>query len=189
MLGSASEAMGILPAITSRANAVAVASRPDSESHSAKTYNFDKAAPIFFHQLLLDRLLPGYRCLETTEIGDDGAARYLQLDEAAGIRSIAMPPKSHVVTALQSLPNRTEITSIWAFYFSHTHLVYPFLPRPWLEVSYDRLLRHGSSSDLLSLGPEVTLHLLLIELVNKLSGSVGRTVAGKCICSFRHGHS
>ncbi len=148
---------------------------------------------ISFHSLLLDKLLPGYRCLTASEDplaslpasagNDNGPTGFLGLAIGSGEGSFVDP---------NNLPSRTEAKAMWDYFASHTHRIYPFLSIEMLEKSYLDLLSlvenhsnrsnrdpsnntgwaYSASQDCLRLPsnqPLLALHFLVFALVQALS--------------------
>ena len=136
---------------------------------------------IHFHSLLLDTLLPGYRCIVSPQ-------------DLCGLPPSDLDPdfsgigyKSHSIVRLNDLPDMMQAEIMWDFFFTRTYPLYPFFSQKAVRTSYEQLLDRlqqrpasgrqtvwQSAQELLAgseLQPVMALHFSIFGLVQALSNS------------------
>jgi hypothetical protein len=135
---------------------------------------------ISFHSLLLDTLLPGFKCIVTPNdlqgiLPTDGAF-ITTGNMAAGF--LGVEPGDRISLLTSDFPDMETAEKLWAFFFSHTHCLYPLVNGTSLKKSYQRILAtlYGSPSTKvdsvltrLENQPLFALHLLILALAKNLS--------------------
>lgn len=150
---------------------------------------------IIFHSLLLDTILPGYRCLSASTADEDPAYAMLggthagQATAAAAVASGFLglgprPPHSGEFFALPiDLPSQEEAEQMWDYFQRRTYPIYPFLDLDSLRASYTSILgatqrdrfgdkaqqERGSVLTRDENQPVLALHFLVFALVQSLS--------------------
>lgn len=119
---------------------------------------------IIFHSLLLDTILPGYRCLSASTIDEDPTSAMLGESSgrtdgpgSAGSRASGVPmtgflglgPRPHsgeFFAMLIDLPTEDQAEQMWEFFERRTYPIYPFLDMDAIRASYRHLLNETRSS-------------------------------------------
>ncbi len=175
--------MGVLPPMNNQPNNL-IDSTGQPPKHSPGISEFyGETSGIIFHSLLLDTILPGYRCLSTAD--EDPSAVFSgpsNVGEATGFLGLApRPPNSGEFFAMiGDLPTKAEARSMWQAFETRTLPIYPFLEMETLKSSYEGLLDEvgkgrfsGQAQDCLTAPtnqPVLALHFLVFALVQSLTG-------------------
>ncbi len=168
---SGADGMGVLPPLfdTPASHSEKISGRPISDfGHGNEVYG--RTSGISFHKLLLDTLLPGYQCL-----AQEDPFFYPRDTEPSVWNPLTSDKSFDSPMSLHDLPDPQEAATLWSFYFSHTHAVYPFISESSTKAGYLDILS-ASPSDQAATRPQLAFQALLFSLALRVSG---RTLPGK----------
>ncbi|ORY24551.1 fungal-specific transcription factor domain-domain-containing protein [Naematelia encephala] len=138
------DGMGLLPSLAydfevpSQTNVMGQPVMTEISSIAPDQECYGDTSGISFHSLLLNTLLPGYKCLESSEDprGLSGAA----FGEVTGFLGLGTSTEGEFFVQPQDLPTRNEAHGMWDFFVNNTHRIYPFVAMETLMQSYLGLL-------------------------------------------------
>jgi hypothetical protein len=185
--------MGVLPALNVYPSHSDIGGQSTAAHISPNNEFYGETSGITFHSLLLDTILPGYRCISSS-FEDPWGTISSQGGEATGF--LGLGPRGVNVGEFFArrgdLPTREEAREMWEYFSIRTNKLYPFLEMESLKQSYEALLVdadrdrfHGYSSrstvrhDCLTMSgnqPLLALHFSIFALVQNLANT---DLAGK----------